>query len=117
MMPMGWGFSPWPMLAVAAMVAFAVFLAVRMVHGHGFGQGAMGCGSVPPSPPLRHPDVEAPTAPPAPEDPMSTLRRRLVDGEIDLGEFEARLDALLRSDPSLSMPWWDQPIDAPKGAR
>jgi len=110
-MSMGWGFSPWPMLVVAVMIAFAVSMALRMVHGH----GPMGCGYAPSSPPLRHREVEA--APAAPEDPMSTLRRRFVDGEIDLPEFEARLDALLRTDPNLSMPWWDQPSDAPKATR
>jgi hypothetical protein len=49
--------------------------------------------------------------------PTSARRRRLVDGEIGLAEFEARLDALWRTDPGLSMPWWDQPTDAAKANR
>ncbi len=111
---MMWSFSPWPVLfVIPAMIVMGVFLAVRIVHGH----SATGCGSAPSSPPPRHWEVEVPTPPPAPEDPMSTLRRRLLDGEIGLPEFEARLDALLRTDPSLSMPWWDQPTDATKATR
>lgn len=112
MMSMGWGFFPWPIVAVAVMIAFAVLMAARLARGH----GAMGCGFSPSAPTRRRWEVETPT-PPAPQDPMSTLRRRLVDGEIGLPEFEARLDALLRSDASLSMPWSDQPGDEPKATR
>ena len=41
------------------------------------------------------------------KDPMVMLRERLVRGEIDLPEFEKRLEALLRSDPAEQMPWWN----------
>jgi hypothetical protein len=38
---------------------------------------------------------------------MVALRDRLVRGEIELPEYEKRLEALLHSDPAEQMPWWD----------
>lgn len=104
----GWGFFPWPLLFVAPMIAMAVLMMLRSSHrGGGMGPG---CGSAGWS---AHP---TPPPPPPLEDPMVLLRDRFVRGEIDLAEYETRLDALLRSDPAESMPWWGQPI-GPEPAR
>lgn len=96
MMPTGWGFFPWPVLFVIPMMAMAVLIAIRLSHH----RGAMGprCGFG--ASPTTTMDVVAP--PPA-EDPMVVLRDRFARGEIDLPEFETRLEGLLRTDPNESM--------------
>ncbi|MHB1487281.1 MAG: SHOCT domain-containing protein [Acidimicrobiales bacterium] len=101
MMSTGWGFFPWPVLVVIpAMGAMVVFMVLRS----GFGRGAMGpgCGPGPRPAGLVQP-VEGEAV-----DPIDTLKERFVRGEIDLAEFEHRLEGLLRSDPTETTPWWNK---------
>ena len=110
MMPTGWGFFPWPVLFVIPMVAMAVFIVTRLVRHN----GAMGprCGIAAPPAPSVHEVAPLPA-----EDPMVALRDRFTRGEIDLPEFEARLEGLLRHDPGESNPRPDRPVTAasPRG--
>lgn len=106
MMWNGWGFFPWPVLFVIPMIAMAVFMAVRLSQRRG--PTGRRCGFV--APPAAS---VGPVAPPPAEDPIVTLRDRFARGEIDLPEFEARLEGLLRSDPNESIPWQQLP---PTGA-
>jgi hypothetical protein len=101
MMPNGWGFFPWPVLfmfIIPMMIVMAVLMAVWMSHRRG--SIGPGCGVA--APPVRS---VGPVASLPVEDPMVTLRERLVRGEIGIPEFEARLESLLRSDPHQSTPW------------
>jgi len=99
---MAWSGSWWPVLIVmpVVMVAMMAFMVSMMRGTFGFG-------------PHRHSDRSALDQPPPPfvtppaRDPMVILRERLVEGDIDLAEYEARLEALLRSDPDQKMPWWN----------
>ncbi len=102
MMPTGWGFFPWPVLFVIPMMAMAVLIAIQLSHH----RGAMGprCGFV--ASPTTSVDVVA--LPPA-EDPMVILRDRFARGEIDLPEFETRLEGLLRTEPNESILRQDLP--------
>jgi hypothetical protein len=102
MMPMMQGF-PWPLFAVPVMIGLAmvVFLALR--SGLGRGGSAPGCAAGPHQPPVTRIDEGPPR-----EDPMVILRERFARGEIDMPEFEARLEGLLRSDPREAMPWRDK---------
>ncbi len=102
MMTGGSGF-PWPvvLLPVLVVVVVSMVLAIR------FGLER------PYRAPRRLPEGGA-TALPAPRDPMVILRERLVRGEIDLPEFERRLEGLLRSDPKEEMPWWNKVPPAPR---
>ena len=106
-MSTGWGFFAWPVLFVIPMITMPVFMAVRLSQH----RGAMGpgCGFVAPLAPSTVPVTALPV-----EDPTVTLRERFVRGEIDLPEFEARLEGLLRSEPNQSTPWPDTlATDAP----
>lgn len=110
MMPTGWGFFPWPVLFVIPMVTMAVLMVIRLAHH----DGPMGprCGVT--APPARS---AGEVAPPLVEDPMVVLRDRFARGEIDLAEFEARLERLLRTDPSESVPRWGRPATAASSGR
>lgn len=94
MMGAGWGF-PWLVLIVP--VVMGVLMVFRMSGGRGAMHPGCGMGT------LRHGD-ERPAESPPPDDPMATLRERYVRGEIEIGEFERRLDGLLRSEPSGTSP-------------
>ena len=84
------------MLFVIPMMVMAVLIAIQLSHHRGAMGPACGFGASP----AATVDVVAP--PPA-EDPMVVLRDRFARGEIDLPEFETRLEGLLRTDPNESM--------------
>lgn len=93
---MMWSFFPWPVFfVIPAMIVVGVFMARRF----GLVRSGMGCGFGP-----------APTAPeqlvkpPVKEDPMVTLRERYARGDIDVTEFEQRVEGLLRTEPSEPTP-------------
>jgi uncharacterized membrane protein len=88
MMPSGWGLFPWPVLFVIPMIVAAVFMARRRgTMGHG-------CHVIAPPSTAMSQSVPAPA-----EDPLVVLRERFARGEIDLREFETRVEYLLRADP------------------
>ncbi|MDA8040209.1 MAG: SHOCT domain-containing protein [Actinomycetota bacterium] len=100
---MMWGSFPWPMLLVIpAMIAVALFMSLRLMSQRsrsalgGWGPGC-GFGHAPGAPGEL-------AEPPAREDPMMTLRERYARGEIDIAEFEQRVDGLLRTEPDRWMP-------------
>ena len=97
-----WSFFPWPVLFVMpAMIVMGVFMARRM----GFGRSGMGRGCrVAPAPIAPEQAVK----PPAKEDPMVTLRERYARGEIDVTEFERRVEGLLRTEPKGAVPRWSK---------
>ena len=105
MMPTGWGLFPWPVLFVIPMMTMAVLIALRLSHHRGAVRPGCGFGASP----TATVDVAAP--PPA-EDPMVVLRDRFARGEIDLPEFETRLEGLLRTDPNESILRQDLPDTA-----
>ena len=110
MIPTGWGFFPWPVLFVIPMVAMAVYMVTRLVHH----DGAMGprCGVGAQPAPAVGPAASRPA-----EDPLVVLRDRFARGEIDLPELEARIEGLLRTDPSESIPRPDRPVTAASSGR
>ncbi len=88
MMPSGWGFFPWPVLCVIPMIVAAVFMASRRrTMGHGCQVAA------PPDAASSQP------VPASTEDPLAVVRERFARGEIDLREFQTRMEHLLRTDP------------------
>ena len=99
---MMWSFFPWPVLfVIPAMIVMGVFMARRM----GFGRSGMGRGcGVGPAPIAPEPLAK----PPAKEDPMVTLRERYARGEIDVTEFEQRVEGLLRTEPTGALPPWSK---------
>ena len=102
MMPTEWNFFPWPVLFVIPMIAMVALTAVRLSHHRG--ATGSGCRLVAPA------DATANVVTPPPvEDPVVVLRERFARGEIDLPEFETRLDDLLRTDPGESTSWQDLP--------
>ena len=105
MMSMRWGFFSWPVLFVIPMIAMAVFMIVRRSQYRG--PMGPGCEFVAPLAPST-----VPVAALLLEDSVVTLRERFARGEIDLPEFEARLEGLLLSDPNESIPWQDLPATA-----
>jgi len=110
---MMWSLFPWPvLLVIPAMIVVGLLVASRS----GFGRSGMGRGCGVAEAPISPQQL---AKPPATEDPMVKLRERLVSGEIDLPEFERRLEGLLRSDPGESMPWWghSSSTEAPGKAR
>jgi uncharacterized membrane protein len=114
MMRAGWGSFPWPVLFVIPMIAMAGFMMLRTAHGH---RGVRpGCGNTGRSRPTRQ---SVPSAPESVDDPIVILRERFARGKIDLDELEARLDGLLRSDPSESIPRHNDPArpEPPRSTR
>lgn len=107
MMSGGWGFFPWTLMFVfTILVATVVFLAVRAIQrGNGMSGGWGPAGLASRAAPNQPAPIPAPV-----EDPMVLLRDRFVRGEIGMAEFDARLQALLKSAPHEAMPWWDNPI-------
>ncbi|MGC8513604.1 MAG: SHOCT domain-containing protein [Acidimicrobiales bacterium] len=110
MMHTGWGVFPWPVLFVILMIVMVVLVAVWLSHH----RGAIGPGSGWDASPTAPLDVVAP--PPA-EDPVVILRERLVRGEIDFPEFEARLESLLRTETNESGLRQDLPYTPPLPGR
>lgn len=106
-MPMGYASGTgFPWLAgviVMALVMMAVAAAAFLLWRRTFSPRDKG--SLP-APKTSGPVLEPPT------DPMVALRDRLVRGEIELPEYEVRLEALLRSDPAERMPWWGNAASA-----
>lgn len=92
MMEMVYGF-PWPlaMLAVMAIVALVMMGLARMAMKRGGHTPLCGPGSG------RHVGT-GPAATDAGTDPLVTLRDRYARGEIDIAEFERRVDGLLRTE-------------------
>ena len=90
---MMWYLEPWPMLfVIPVMVIMAVFM-VRRVGIHG-GRADPSCGFA--ASPREYDNA---IVTPAREDPLVTLRERFARGEIDLVEFDHRVERLLRSEP------------------
>ena len=94
MMQMVYSF-PWPlaMLAVMAIVALVMMGLARLAMKRGGHTPRCGPGSA------RHVGIEPP-ATDAGTDPLVTLRDRYAHGEIDVEEFERRVDGLLRTEPA-----------------
>ena len=114
---MAWSGPSWPIFIImpVVMVTMMAIMVLMMRGTFGFGPGRHSGRSALDEPP------PPPVTPPA-RDPMVILRERLVEGEIDLTEYEARLEALLRSDPDQKMPWWSthssgEPSSASTGKR
>ncbi|MGC9219854.1 MAG: SHOCT domain-containing protein [Solirubrobacteraceae bacterium] len=93
MMHMGYGF-PWPLAMLAVMVIVAlVMMGLARVGLRRVGQAPRcGPGSA------RRTAVE-PSVTQAGPDPLVILRDRYARGEIDIEEFERRVDGLLRTEP------------------
>lgn len=91
MAPSGGGF-PWLVVVVPALIAalflIAAIVAVRLRAPSG-----------------RRKATNAVEEMSQPEDPMAVLRERLARGDIDLAEFERRVEGLLRSDPAERITW------------
>lgn len=90
MTPSGGGF-PWLVVVVpAAVLLLLIVVLVALRLGVGSGRSsARDTGEE-----ISHP-----------EDPMAILRERLAQGDIDLPEFERRVEGLLRSDPAERITW------------
>lgn len=77
----GGGFFPWSMLFIIAMMVMAGFMILRMILGK-MGSNAR---------PSNKDDSKDP-------DPVAVLRERYALGEIDMEEFQQRIDGLLSSE-------------------
>ncbi len=77
----GGGFFPWSILFIIAMMVMVGFMILRMILGK-MGSNAS---------PSNKDDSKDP-------DPVAVLRERYALGEIDMEEFQQRIDGLLNSE-------------------
>lgn len=111
---MSWGGAQWPMWGVV--LAWVMMLVVLGLVVWGIYALANGATRRPGS--GRGPDPEkggAQSGRPGPEDPVLTLRERYARGEIDVVEFEQRLDGVLRTEPGHLSPGHRAPAEPTNG--